>query len=176
MATHKKHVSTNDPQEAELEGIAATHQLILKSEEQDKRHNILCDCKSAVEYAKQAYPHQKKYSDLIQQIAETRYKLTQQGKTANIIWIPGHAGNPLNDKADELAKEAAQQQIDPAIAAPRSPRNPDVQRVFSSSSPAAAGSSSFLPSHNSGSLAERPSGMPLASNLCLSFLSQSGLT
>ena len=108
----KGRVKTNDSQMAELYGICASMNHIISSHT-DKAPNtnftytILCDCYNAVKIINKIYNTPLKYKDIIQAINENIAFAANLRIKFQVVWIPGHTDNPLNDKADELAKQAA---------------------------------------------------------------------
>ena len=108
----KGRVKTNDSQMAELYGICASINHIInsqtnKSKKSKHTYTILCDCYNAVKIINKVYNTPQKYKNIIQAINENIAEAANEQINFHFVWIPGHTDNPLNDKADELAKQAA---------------------------------------------------------------------
>ena len=99
-------LNTNDPQQAELQGILAAVQIANKVfKTNSSKTTILCDCKNAVRYIKGQYKIPWKYSKVYQQIKQEM--TINNNEHIKLRWIPGHTNNRYNDIADQLAKIAA---------------------------------------------------------------------
>ena len=108
IATICMQIETNDSQEAELHGILHSLNFIAtNNNEENNNYTILCDCLNAVNFTNRHKKIPHKYAETIQKIEETKQTLREKNITPDIIWIPGHTDNKWNDRADELAKKAA---------------------------------------------------------------------
>ena len=105
----REKINTNDPQLAELEGILKALQLAEYTNNITNKNefSILCDCKGAVRCINHQYSIPYHYSRTCQKIQEERTKLTKKEIKHEITWITGHTKYRWNEKADKLAKEAA---------------------------------------------------------------------
>ncbi len=74
---------------------------------------VSCDCKNAVNYTKRLFQLPYYYAETAQNIQEKLAKLKHRGTKIQILWIPGHTDHPWNDRADTLAKQAANSWIPP---------------------------------------------------------------
>ena len=99
---------TGDAQVTELNGILEALKCI---NTKNKTIHILCDCRNVTKYLKHEFHPPKKYTQILTDI---QIKIQQINSDSNnntdtiiIQWIPGHTGHPGNDRADELAKQAA---------------------------------------------------------------------
>ncbi|KAK8012044.1 mitochondrial 2-oxoglutarate/malate carrier protein [Apiospora arundinis] len=100
---------------AELKGIHMSLGITLRlRNRQFTRIDIFTDNQAAI--ASSAWPQRQSGQWLLRQIAAQLATLQQQDIRVNIHWIPAHTGVPGNERADELAKEAAEA---PATAAAR---------------------------------------------------------
>ena len=148
--TIKGQVPTRDAQLAELFGIAAALSHVHNNLTKYKNHiinnsvSIFCDCLNAVRYVNGIYKIPGKYASIVQAIHENIDALHDEGFVAQIAWIPGHTGHPLNDEADDLAKAAAQSWENPEADPPNYKLRPDTDLEVDA--PVAFDSSSSLPS------------------------------
>lgn len=71
--------------------------------------NLFCDCKAAIQVILSSTPPNNHYPT-VQAIRNHIHSIGQSlpNLTINLIWTPGHANIQLNDRADKLAKQAAQ--------------------------------------------------------------------
>lgn len=75
----------------------------------DKMMHVFVDCDHAAHSARRSDQHHsvRSYRTEIEKIDKHKLKIRDRGADIMIHWIPGHANNTGNDRADVLAKEAA---------------------------------------------------------------------
>jgi ribonuclease HI len=92
--------------DAEVAAIEEGIKAVSKSQQAFKHLSIFSDSTSAIARVKhnKTGPGQSRATKVIRHIQ----RLKAQGKTASIDWVQGHNNNPGNDRADELAGQAAE--------------------------------------------------------------------
>jgi ribonuclease HI len=92
--------------DAEVAAIEEGIKAVSKSQQAFKHPSIFSDSTSAIARVKhnKTGPGQSRATKVIRHIQ----RLKAQGKTASIDWVQGHNNNPGNDRADELAGQAAE--------------------------------------------------------------------